>query len=115
MQHQPDARLERAALAARIQAEDTYRAGVGASVALQDLDRSRLARAVGAEQRKDFAWLDGKRQAIDHCLPVVGLDQVVYFDRGRFARRPWAFSHNVGVPCSVSGRSRNGCRPPTPH
>ena len=43
----------------------------GAPVALQDLDGRRLARAVGPEQRENFAGLDRERQPVDDGAAVV--------------------------------------------
>ena len=50
LEHQAHAGSQRATTARRILAQDPHRPVVGAPVALDDLDRRRLARAVGAEQ-----------------------------------------------------------------
>ena len=55
LQHHADLRAELPAVAHRVEAEHAHRAGVGPAVALEDLDRRRLARAVGAEQAEHLA------------------------------------------------------------
>ena len=58
LQHHADLRAEAAAVAHRVEAEHAHRAGVGPAVALEDLDRRGLARAVGAEQPEHLAGAD---------------------------------------------------------
>ena len=55
LEHQPDPRPQGPAAARRIVAEDPDRAAVGAPVALDDLDRRRLAGAVRAEEGDELA------------------------------------------------------------
>src|SRR5207302_10964646 len=53
LEHQPKPRPERRAARDRIRAEDADRAAVASTVALDDLDRGRLAGPVRTEQRDD--------------------------------------------------------------
>ena len=60
-----DALLELGAVARRVDAEDVALPAVGPIEALEDLDRRRLARAVGAEQAEDLAARDLEADAVD--------------------------------------------------
>ena len=51
------------------------------TIALDDLDGRRLARAVGAEQRDDLAGRDVERDAVDDRPLAVALDQALDGDR----------------------------------
>ena len=65
---------------AGIVAEHAHLAGVGAAVALEDLDRGRLAGAVGAEEAEDLAAVDGEVDALE------GFDVAVATCAGRALR-----------------------------
>jgi hypothetical protein len=58
------------------QAEDLDLAGVGLEQPLEDFDRRRLARAVGAKQPEALAAIDAKREAVNGDDISVTLDQI---------------------------------------
>ena len=51
------------------------------SVALEDLDRRRLAGSIGAEQTEDLALGDLEANATERLYPIIGLPQIPYDDR----------------------------------
>ena len=81
LEHQAHAGSQRPTAARRILPEDPHRPVVGAPVALDDLDRRRLARAVGAEQRDQLAGRHAERDAVHHRPVVVALAQILDDDR----------------------------------
>ena len=81
LQHQADARLERRALAHRVEAQDADGALVWLAVALEDLNGRGLACAVRAKQGEDLAWLDRERQLVHHAAAAVHLDEIDDLDR----------------------------------
>ena len=56
-------------------------AGVGADQGGQDLNRGRLAGAVGTEQGEDRSVGDGQVDAVEHYLVAVRLPQAGHHDR----------------------------------
>ncbi len=83
LEHQPDPRPKRSAVPAtdrRIDAEDPRRAPIRAPVALDDLDRGRLARPVRSEQRDELPAADRQRDAVEDGPRPVALDQPVNDD-----------------------------------
>jgi hypothetical protein len=54
------------------------------AVALEDLDRGRLPRAVGTEEAEDLAGTDIEADAPHRVSPTVGLAQIADRDRGPF-------------------------------
>src|ERR1051326_1178167 len=97
LQHQPDAGFERACLSNRVVPKDRYGTRIGVSVALEDLDRSRLAGAIRTQEREDFTASDRERDAIDDPSAVVALDGLAHFNgRCRAVRRrpSTTISHN---------------------
>ena len=75
LEHHADARLEPGGVPGRVEPEHPHRAGVGAPVALADLDRGGLARAVRPEDRGDLAAARGEAQPVDGGRRPVPLDQ----------------------------------------
>ncbi len=73
LQHDADPGAEVALAAGGIVAEDGDGAGVGAAVALEDLDQGRLSGAVGPEQCEHLAARDGQVHSVERDVPVVGL------------------------------------------
>ena len=65
----------------RVVAEHGHVAAAAVAVALEDLDRRRLARAVRAEQADHLAALDAEREAAHGLDVAVALPQVVHLDR----------------------------------
>ena len=59
----------------RVDPEHLNLAGAALAVALEDLDRRRLARSVGAEEREDLAARDLEIDAADGLEVTVGLAQ----------------------------------------
>ena len=57
---------------------DTRLAGIGCKEAEEEIDGRRLARAIGPEQRENFAWLDGEVQFMDGNVAVEAFGE---FDR----------------------------------
>jgi hypothetical protein len=87
LQHDAEAVAQRALAAGGVGAEHAHRAGVGQAVALEDLDRRGLARAVGAEEAEHLAGGDVEADAADGLRAVVGLVEVSDGDRGHGRRR----------------------------
>ena len=81
LEHEADPGTQRGAVPCRIEAEDPDHALVGAPVALEDLDRRRLARTVRPEEREALAPPDVERQPGDDRPPVVALDEAADLDR----------------------------------
>ena len=77
---------DRAALRARVEAEHGDVAGVALAVALEDLDRRRLAGAVRAEQAEDLAGRDLEVDPAHRLDAVVRLAQA---DHGDGTRHIW--------------------------
>ena len=75
LEHDPDAAAERGVVGDGTESQDERRAGGGAPVALEGLDRRRLAGAVGPEHDEHLARFGGQVDAVD---------------RGRRAGRPVA-------------------------
>jgi hypothetical protein len=94
-----------AAAAPRVDAEHTDVALVARAVALEDLDRRRLPRAVRPEQTEDLPRVHVEVDPPDRLDAVVGLDEAADHDRAvdaahtgnvlRRGRRPvgWVFVH----------------------
>ena len=81
LEHQPDPCPQRRTARRRIQPEHTGPSAVGAAIALDDLDRGRLARAVGTEQGDELAGRHRQRHAVEDGPLAVALDQPVDDDR----------------------------------
>ena len=71
LQHEPGAALQPGPLTARIHAKNAHLAAVTGPVALQDLDRGRLARPVRPEQREHLALTDRQVDAADRGHALV--------------------------------------------
>ena len=67
----------------RVEPEHAHLPRVGAAVALEDLDRRRLARAVGPEQAEHLAGRDRERDPVDGARGAVALLELGDLDRGR--------------------------------
>ncbi len=70
-----------------VEPSDARRAAIGLDQRGQDVDRGRLARAVGSEQSEDRAPPDGERDVVEYRYSLVSLHEV---------------SHLDGVACSIS-------------
>jgi hypothetical protein len=88
-----------AGAAGGIETEDPYVASVAVAEALQDLDRRRLAGAVGAEQAEHLAASDIEADVAHGGKVAVGLLQVVDLDGQTVAFTP-------GIAHAEQGRSR---------
>ena len=77
LEHQPDASTQGRPTGCRIGPQHASGAAVGASIALDDLDRRRLAGAVRSEQRDQLAAADRQRDAVEDRARAVALDQPV--------------------------------------
>ena len=80
LQHDADAVVERPVGPARVDAEHRDLAGGGVPVALEDLDRRRLAGPVLAEQAVHLAGTDVERQPVDGGDLGVALDETADLD-----------------------------------
>ena len=92
LEHDADAVAERPARRPGVLAEHGDVAGRAPAVALEDLDRGRLAGAVLAEQAVHLAGLDRERDAVDRARRPVVLHQIADGDDGhgvQDVRRPW--------------------------
>ena len=65
LEHDTDAARERGVVGHGIQPEDPYVAGDGPAVALERLDRRRLARAVGPQYHDHLSGLGGEVDVVD--------------------------------------------------
>jgi hypothetical protein len=77
LQLDADSLLERARVAHDVDAQHLGAARIGRAQALEDLDRRRLAGAVGAEQAEDLAAVDAEGDAVYGVQLSVGLAQLV--------------------------------------
>ena len=87
LEHQADPPPQRGSVAARVEPEDADAPAVGRPVALQRLDRRRLARPVGPEEREELARRDGEGEPVDGGPLAVALDQAVDDDGGNRVHR----------------------------
>ena len=100
----------------RVGAEHRHGAAVAAAVALEDLDRRRLAGAVRAEQREDLALADLEADAAQRLVPAVALAEVLDDDglavtaRARGRRRRGTPARGRRRSRRRSARSRAGAR-----
>ena len=78
LEHDPDPLAQRRAAVLRIDAEHRHVAAVAGAVALEDLDRRRLAGAVRPEQAEHLALLDGEADAGDGIDLAVALAQLAH-------------------------------------
>src|SRR5437016_2114187 len=81
LEHQPDPGPVGATAMPGIDAEDADLAVVRPAIALDALDRSRLARAVRPEHREDLAGIDPERHAPEDRPAGIALAQVRDLDR----------------------------------
>ena len=65
LEHHPDAPGQRPVLCPGVEPEDAHRSGVGPAVALEALDRRRLAGAVGTEDDQDLPGLGHQVDPVD--------------------------------------------------
>ena len=83
LQHDADSLAQRAAAAARVEAEHRDLAAAARAVALEDLDRRRLAGAVRPEQPEDLAAAHADVDSADGLELAVSLAQRAHLDRRR--------------------------------
>lgn len=97
----------------RLDAQHPHVPGRRRPEALEDLDRRRLTRAVGAEQRHDLTDPDGEVQAAQHVGGAVAHPKVARLDGGRIRRGrdvPSTTEHGRHVhKCSRSTTKRTNC------
>ena len=80
-----DAELRRIASCsnAQVEAQDVHLALLQRNQRREHAEERRLAAAVGAEEREDFARGDGQRQIVDRLVLAVAVGQVGNLDGGR--------------------------------
>ena len=83
LEHDPDPVAQRLPSRRRVVAEDFDLSPVGLPVALHDLYRRCLSRAVGPEERQDFTLFDLKAHTVQRSHIVIALDEVGHGDHGR--------------------------------
>ena len=100
LQDDADALAQRPLAVLGVVAEHAHLAGAAGAVALEDLGRGGLARAVGAEEAEDLPGGDGEGDVAHRLHVAVGLAQAVDLDcrlhaiQGRAARpRPGSAAH----------------------
>ena len=113
LQHDPHARAQVGVARRRVVAEHGDVAGAAAAVALEDLDRRRLARAVGPEQPEDLAAAHLEVDAADGLALLVGLVEVLHLDRGHAAMMARSSPSECSAPASTSGPTPRACWSPT--
>ena len=105
LEHHADLGAELGAVAPRVDAEHAHVAGVGAAVALEDLDGGGLARTVRPEEAEHLTGVDGEREPVDGPGGAVALlergdvDRVRRVHRGRSLAkgvRATRFGHRLG-------------------
>ena len=94
LEHQPDPLAPRTRRPRRIDAEHRHRSGGPAAVALEDLDRGGLARAVRAEQPEDLALADVEVDPLDRLVFAVPLPETADRDDG-IAHERGAYPHDL--------------------
>src|SRR5262249_7122029 len=109
-------------IARHVVAHDLDAAGIGREQAGEQLKQRGLARAVGAEQRDEFAGMGLEADAVDGADGAVGLDHVVEQQSGRGPVR--SFAHELRPPAVAlpgifnrayaAGSAMNGLRMPRP-
>ena len=77
---QADLLADLGGLLRHVEPGDARRAAVGVDQRGQDVDRGRLARAVGSEQGEDRAPPDGERHVVEHRYSLVSLHEVPHLD-----------------------------------
>ena len=77
---QADLLADLGGLLRHVEPGDARRAAVGVDQRGQDVDRGRLARAVGSEQGEDRAPFDGERHVVEHRHSLVSLREVPHLD-----------------------------------
>ena len=75
MQHDADSLAEGAPAAFGIEAEDRHLAPVAAAMPFEDLERRRLAGAVGAQEREHLALLDREAHPVHGAVRAIALLQ----------------------------------------
>ncbi len=93
LQHQPDPRPQRRAAAPRVLSQHPRRARVRVAIALDDLDRRRLAGAVRPEQGDDLAGPHDEVDAVENRAPAIRLAKPFDLDHGE------AGASSVGAGC----------------
>jgi len=83
LEHQAHAGLQRRPSASRVLAQDPDGAAVGRPVALQDLDRRRLAGPVRPEEGDELARVHAQRDAAEDGPRAVALDDALELEGGR--------------------------------
>jgi hypothetical protein len=86
LEHQADPSAQRRALSGGIEPEHSHLPAIGGPVPLEDLDRRRLARAIGTDQRRDRARCDLEVEPVDHRPAAIALAQLADEDRRRGGR-----------------------------
>ena len=81
LQDDADALAQRPLAVLGVVAEDAHLAGAACAVALEDLGRGGLARAVGSEEAEDLPGGDGEGDVAHRLHVAVGLAQAVDLDR----------------------------------
>src|ERR1700733_3540328 len=89
LEHHADPRLEPGGVPVRVEAEHAHGARVGAPVALADLDRGGLARAVRPQDRGDLAAARGEAEPVDGGRLPVPLDHAGEFHGGTRLGTGW--------------------------
>src|SRR5439155_16938357 len=116
LEHDADPLAEAALRPLRVEAEHLDPPAVGAAVALEDLDRRRLAGAVRAEQAEDLALLDLEADPAQRLLAAVPLAQILDEDRGHRSTTTTPAAGNGGSAPPVSAaamRPQSGWWPTT--
>src|SRR5262249_45642858 len=111
LQHDPDLGAQLTRALARVVSEDRDDAVRAGPVALEDLDRRRLAAPVGTGQAEDLAALDLEVDAANRLELPVGLAQVAHEDGGGVAHGP-IVATACAAPASTSGRTPRACWSP---
>jgi hypothetical protein len=74
--------LEFAGADLRVEAANAHSAAVGIAQAFEDFDGSGFAGAIGAEQAKDFAFVNAEADAAHGLHVAVMFHEIVYLQNG---------------------------------
>ena len=66
----------------RVETANAHGAGIGIAQALQDLDGGGFASAIGAEQAKDFTFVNSEAEAAHGLHIAVVLHEIFYLQNG---------------------------------
>src|SRR5579859_87232 len=86
---------------------------VGMKEAADQVEDSGLARAVGTDDKQDFAGIHGERNALDRAQAAEALGHVIEFQDGSHCAAPPSAGCGFDEPGALGLRLKSRSRPPT--